>query len=71
MTDTTGGDRMSDTGATRAGDSTGGTGREVQPAPTGSATGAKVAAVGLWVVVGLGLLYGISQAVTTAAKLFG
>ncbi len=61
---------MSDTGSTRAGAQPGGS-AELQPVPTGSATGARVAAVALWVVVGLGLAYGVSQAVVTAAKLFG
>lgn len=35
------------------------------------ATGAKAAAVGLWVVVAAGLAYGVSQALVTAGKLFG
>lgn len=39
--------------------------------PGPSATGAKVAAVGLWVVVVAGLAYGVSQALVTAGKLFG
>ncbi len=60
-----------DTGATRAGAQPTQTGGAVHPVPTGSAGVAKAAAIGLWIVVGVGLLYGVSQAVITAGKLFG
>jgi hypothetical protein len=65
------GNTSPNTGATRAGAQPTQTGGAVQPVPTGSADVAKAAAIGLWIVVGVGLLYGVSQAVITAGKLFG
>jgi hypothetical protein len=65
------GNTSPNTGATRAGAQPTQTGGAVQPVPTGSADVAKAVAIGLWIVVGVGLLYGVSQAVITAGKLFG
>lgn len=57
-------------GSTRAGGgSRGAPAPEVATVPVGGAT--KAAAVGLWAVVGAGLVYGISQTAVKVVALFG
>lgn len=53
-------------GSTRAGGSRGAP--EVEAVPVGGAT--QAAAIGLWVVVGAGLVYGISQTAVKVVALF-